>query len=125
MSRTKFPPHPVCTGTFLSAHFTDDRKRLQAKEKHLHKLISDGTPLPLILNERCLAVDLQLAGVISIVYLSEDDPKRFALMAESAVRFSLGPLSSKPILSSERQPLGTFELTGAIHEAPADANHTW
>jgi hypothetical protein len=100
-----------CTVASTLTRVGETPTQLSTWEKHVLELISEGAPLPRVLDELCTAVNMQLAGVVSAVVLSADNAEHPSLIAESAARFGLRVFQSEPILSAAGQVLGTFELS--------------
>src|SRR5579863_5039342 len=97
---------------------SDNPHRLLNAEGQLLDLISEGAPLPQILERVCSAVDIQLGNVVSVVLLPDDAEHVSHTFEQSAVTFSLTPFSCMPILSSEAEFLGTLETYSCFPRQP-------
>ena len=92
---------------------------LLAGEGQLLELISEGAPLPQILDRVCTAIDVQLGNVVSFVLLPNDTEHTLHTFELSAVTFGLTPFSCKPILSTEEEFLGTLETYCCFPRKPS------
>lgn len=88
---------------------SDNSQRLLAGEGQLLELISEGAPLPQILDRVCAALDVQVGNVVSLVLLPDDAEHTLHTFEQSAATFGLTPFSCTPILSTEKEFLGTLE----------------
>jgi hypothetical protein len=92
---------------------------LLAGEGELLELISEGAPLPHILDSVCAAIDVQLGNVVSLVLLPDDAEHTLHTFEQSAVTFGLTPFSCTPILSTEAEFLGTLETYCCFPRKPS------
>lgn len=88
---------------------SDNVQTFLAAEGQLLQLISEGAPLPQILDRVCTAIDVQLGNVISLVLLPDDPEHTLHTFEQSAAVFGLTLFSCLPILSAEEEFLGTLE----------------
>jgi len=88
---------------------SDDMHSLLAGEGQLLELISEGAPLPKVLDKICAALDVQLGNVVSLVLLPDDEEHTLHTFAHNAVAFGLTPFNCTPIVSAEEEFLGTLE----------------
>lgn len=97
----------------------DNTHLLLAGEGQLLELISEGAPLPQILERVCSTVDIQLGNVVSLVLLPDDAEHTLHTFERSAVTFGLTPFSCTPILSTEAKFLGTLETYCCFPRQPS------
>jgi len=97
---------------------SDNTHSLLASEGQLLELISEGAPLPQILDRVCSAVDIQLGNVVSMVLLPDDAEHTLHTFERSAITFGLTPFSCAPILSIEAEFLGTLETYCCLPRRP-------
>jgi hypothetical protein len=88
---------------------SDNMHSLLAGEGQLLELISEGAPLPQVLDRVCAAIDVQLGNVVSLVLLPDDAEHTLHTFEQSAATFGLTPFNCAPILSTESEFLGTLE----------------
>lgn len=98
---------------------SDNVQTFLAAEGQLLELISEGAPLPQILDRVCTAIDVQLGNVISLVLLPDDAEHTLHTFEQSAVTFGLTPFSCKPILSTQEEFLGTLETYCCFPRKPS------
>jgi hypothetical protein len=98
---------------------SDNPLTLLAAEGQLLDLISEGAPLPQILERVCAAVDIQLGNVVSLVLLPDDAEHTSHAFEQSAVTFGLTPFNCTPILSAEAGFLGTLETYCCFPRKPS------
>lgn len=98
---------------------SDNTHSLLASEGQLLELISEGAPLPQILERVCSALDIQLGNVVSLVLLSNDSEHTLHTFEQSAVTFGLTPFRCTPILSTEAEFLGTLETYCCFPRQPS------
>ena len=89
---------------------SDNSQALLAGEGQLLELISEGAPLPQILDRVCTGLDVQVGNVISLVFLRDDEEHTLHKIEDSAATFGLIAFSCTPILSTEEEFLGTLEM---------------
>jgi hypothetical protein len=91
-------------------HESDNAQTLFAGESQLLELISEGAPLQQVMDKLCIALDVQLGNVVSLVLLPEDEEHILHTIAQRAAKFGLSAFSCTPILSTEDEFLGTLEV---------------
>jgi hypothetical protein len=91
-------------------HRTDNRHGQFEGERHVLELISLGAPLAGILNRLCIAIDVQIGDVISLVSLADAEENHFCSVTQRAVEVGLDVFSSTGILSADQTLLGTLEI---------------
>jgi GAF domain-containing protein len=102
----------------MNRQSSDNMHSLLASEGQLLELISEGAPLPQILERVCSAIDIQLGNVVSLVLLPDDVEHTLHTFERSAVTFGLTPFCCTPILSAEAEFLGTLETYCCFPRAP-------
>ena len=75
--------------SLLSRGFSGRKETLLRGENGILELISMGTPLPEILNRLCVAVDLQIANLVSVITLADNQAHDLPTITECAARFGL------------------------------------
>lgn len=98
---------------------SDNVQTLLAGEGQLLELISEGAPLPQILDSVCSALNVQLGNVVSLVLLPDHAEHTLHSFEQSAATFGLTPFSCKPILSTEEEFLGTLETYCCFPREPS------
>ena len=78
---------------------SDNVHTLLAGEGQLLEMISEGAPLPEVLDRVCTVLDLQVGNVVSLVLLPDDEEHTFHTIAQSAAKFGLTSFTCTPILS--------------------------
>lgn len=91
---------------------------LLAGEGQLLEMIFEGAALHQILDRVCTALDVQVGNVVSLVFLPDDEEHTLHAIEESAARFGLSAFSCTPILSAEKEFLGTLEMYCCFSRAP-------
>jgi hypothetical protein len=91
---------------------------LLAGEGQLLEMIFEGAALPQILDRVCIALDVQVGNVISLVLLPDDEEHTLHTIEESAAKFGLTAFSCTPILSTEDEFLGTLEMYCCYSRTP-------
>ena len=112
---TKMADHEARTKRALGAlwpylHCTDYRHGQFEGERQSLDLISLGAPLARILNRLCLAIDVQIGDVISLVSLTDEQENHFCSVTQRALQVGLDVYSSTGILSPDQTLLGTLEI---------------
>lgn len=97
---------------------SDSVQTFLAGETQLLELISEGAPLPQILERVCAAIDTQLGTTVSLVLLPDDAEHTLHTFERSAATFGLTPFSCTPILSTEAEFLGTLETYSCFPRTP-------
>ncbi len=96
----------------------DDRHSQWAGEQDILDLISQGAPLPGILNTLCTVIDIHIGNVVSLVSLPDDEENYLDSITRSARRAGLKVFSSTGILSRNQTLLGTFDVYGCDSRRP-------
>jgi hypothetical protein len=91
-------------------HGTDNRHGQFGGERQILELISLGAPLAGILNRLCIAIDVQIGDVISLVSLTDEQENHFCSVTRRALQVGLNVFSSTGILSPDQTLLGTLEI---------------
>jgi hypothetical protein len=81
-------------------------------------MISQGAPLPGILNKLCTVIDVQVGNVVSLFLLPDGEPNHHCSVSQSAVKLGLHVFSSTDILSRDKTHLGTLEIYGCDPRRP-------
>jgi hypothetical protein len=89
---------------------SDNAQTLLAGEGQLLELISEGAPLPQVLDKVCTALDVQVGNVVSLVLFPDDKEHTLHTVAQSAAEFGLTPFSCTAILSPSEEFFGTLEI---------------
>jgi GAF domain-containing protein len=66
--------------------------------------------LSAILNALCIAIDVQIGNIVSLILVSDDEEQDFQVIARSADNFGLHTFCSTAILSERDNLLGTLEI---------------
>ena len=74
------------------------------------ELIALRAPLSAILNALCIAIDVQIGNIVSLILLSDDEEQDFHVIARSADDFGLHTFCSTAIFSERDNLLGTLEI---------------
>ncbi|GAC1682898.1 MAG: hypothetical protein PVS2B2_22000 [Candidatus Acidiferrum sp.] len=93
----------------LQWQVSDTLQTLVSGEGHLLELISQGAPLPTLLDKLCTAVDGQVGDIGSLILLPDDDDIYINAVALSAVYFGFSIFRSADIFSRSGDLLGTFK----------------
>ena len=97
----------------------DDRMRYFLRgEEQLLQSISSHAPLPRVLNEICSALDFQIANVVSLVTLPDDDPSGLAAIAMNAARFGLHTFCAEGVTTENDELLGFLEMYSSVQRDP-------
>ncbi|MGA9473000.1 MAG: GAF domain-containing protein [Terriglobales bacterium] len=91
-------------------HTTSRRHGQFEAEGQILELISLGAPLAGILNRLCIAIDVQIGDVISLVSLADAQENHLCSITQRALEVGLDVFSSTGILSVEQTLLGTLEI---------------
>lgn len=97
---------------------SDNMQTLLAGEGHLLELISEGAPLPQVLDKVCTALDVQVGNVVSLVLFPDDEEHSIHTIAQTAAEFGLSAFSCTPILSPSDEFFGTFEMYCCVPRQP-------
>ena len=104
--------------SLLSRGFSGRKETLLRGEKGILELISMGTPLPEILNRLCVAVDLQIANLVSVITLADDETHDLSTITKRAARFGLHVFWCASIPLREEAPLGWLEMYNCVSRDP-------
>ena len=97
----------------------DDRTRYFLRgEEQLLQSMSSHAPLPKVLNEICSALDFQIANVVSLVTLPDDDPSGLAAIAMNAARFGLHTFCAEGVTTENDELLGFLEMYTSVQRDP-------
>jgi hypothetical protein len=107
-------PHPRGTG---------NRRGQFEGERQILELISLGAPLAGILNRLCIAIDVQIGDVISLVSLAEAEENHLCSVTQRAVEVGLDVFSSTGILAVDQTLLGTLEIYACEARRPTQDEH--
>lgn len=107
----KLWPYPNCT---------NNRHSQLDGEWQILELISLGAPLAGILNQLCIAIDVQFGDVISLVSLANEEENHFCSVTQRAVEVGLDVFSSTGILAVDETLLGTLEIYGCEPRRPTE-----
>jgi hypothetical protein len=91
-------------------HGTGNRHGQFNGERQILELISLRAPLAGILNRLCIAIDVQIGDVISLVSLADAEENHLCSITQRAVKVGLHVFSSTGILSVDQTLLGTLEI---------------
>ena len=99
---------------------SEDRIQYLLKAEHqiLHS-ISGRAPVPQILNQICIALDLQIGNMVSLISLSEEDASYITEMARNAFHFGLYIFASEAITTQGGNQLGSLEMYCCIPRNPS------
>jgi hypothetical protein len=100
------------------SHCNDNRRGQVAGERHILELISLGAPLSVILNKLCVAIDVQIGNVVSLVLLPDGQEDHLPYPSQSAVQMGLSLFSSTSILSCDEALLGRLEIYSCDPRGP-------
>ena len=118
-SRTKQAPEE----SRVSRHCNDNRGSPLEGERHILELISQGAPLPGILNKLCAVIDVQIGNVVSLFLLPDGERNHPCSVTQSAVKLGLHVFSSTDLLSRDKTLLGTLEIYGCDPRWPTADEH--
>jgi hypothetical protein len=86
-------------------------------EKSILELISQGAPLPGVLNNLCAAIDLQIGNVVSVILPPGDH--ELHTNAKNALQFGLHVFWSASIPLRDEQVLGSFQMYCCVSRSPS------
>jgi len=101
--------------------YRQESKNLQTfltGEGQLLELISEGAPLPEVLDRVCTALDVQVGNVVSLVLFPDDAEHALHSIEQSAARFGLSAFSCTAILSPTGEFCGTLEIYCCVPRKP-------
>lgn len=107
--------------TQLSLHDPRYRQKLTdlREENRILDLISAGAPLPVVLNNLCTAIDLQIGNVVSVILLPDDGERDSQATARGAQEFGLHVFWSASIPLRDENVLGSFEMYCCMPRMPS------
>jgi hypothetical protein len=88
----------------------DGGRFLLRGEEQILQSIGAGLPLPELLNRICSALDCEIANVVSLISLLNEDTAGSAAMGENAKHFGLHMLCTIGIIAENQELLGTLEI---------------
>jgi len=94
------------------------KETLLSGEKGILELISMGAPLPGVLNRLCMAVDLHIANLVSVITLADDEAHDLPTITERAARFGLHVFWSASIPLRDEAPLGWLDMYSSVSRDP-------
>lgn len=110
MNRGRSRRHNCSDGWAGSAGNVDGGRSLLRGEEQILQSIGAGAPLPELLNRICSALDCEIANVVSLVSLLNEDAAGFAEMGENAKHFGLHTLCTIGIIAENQELLGALEI---------------
>jgi len=105
-------------GFLLRRRFPCTKQTLLHGENGILELISMGAPLPGVLNRLCVAVDLQIATLVSVITLADDQAHDLSTITKRAARFGLHVFWSASIPLRDEAPLGWLEMYNCVSRDP-------
>ena len=113
-SRTNWMP-----GHFSLPQQSPGKQRADLQgEDSIRELISLGAPLPIVLNNLCSAIDLQIGNVVSVILLADDQELDLQTIARSALLYGLHVFWSAGISLNDRDLPGSFEMYRCVPRTP-------
>jgi hypothetical protein len=104
--------------SLLRRRFSGRKETLLRGENGIRELISMGAPLPVVLNRLCGTVDLQIANLVSVITLADDQAHDLPTITERAARFGLHVFWSASIPLRDEAPLGWLEMYCCVSRDP-------
>lgn len=89
------------------------------EENKILDLISAGAPLPVVLNNLCTAIDLQIGNVVSVILLPDDAERDSQTTARGAQEFGLHIFWTENIPLRDENVLGSFEMYCCVPRLPS------
>jgi hypothetical protein len=93
------------------------KETLLRGEATILELISQGAPLPGVLNRLCAAIDLQIGNVVSVI--SPPGDHELHASAQNASDFGLHVFWSAGIALRNEQALGSFQMYCCVSRSPS------
>lgn len=118
MSEWRPCPKSSPNRALLGRRFSGTKQTLLHGENGILELISMGAPLPGVLNRLCGAVDLQIANLVSVITLADDQAHDLLTTTERAARFGLYAFWSASIPLRDEAPLGWLEMYNSVSRDP-------
>jgi hypothetical protein len=100
-------------------HSGDCTQYLLKTEQQILQLISARAPIAKILNEICYALDNQIANMVSVVSLSEEEPTDVAEIGKNAELLGLHVFFATDIDTDSGEQLGTLEMFSIASRKPS------
>jgi hypothetical protein len=104
--------------SLLHRQFSGRKETLLRGENSILESISMGAPLPEVLNKLCAAIDLQIANLVSVITLADDQEHDLPVITERAVRFGLHVFWSASIPLRNEVALGWLEMYCCVSRGP-------
>jgi len=95
---------------------------LKAENQILHS-ISGRLPVPQILDQICIALDLQIGNMVSLISLLEEDASCLTEVARNASLFGLYSFASEAITTHNGGRLGLLEMYCCIPRNPSSREY--
>ncbi len=102
----------------LSRRFYCKKETILHGENSILELISMGAPLHGVLNKLCAAIDLQIANLVSVITLADDQEHDLPTITERAARFDLHVFWSASIPLRNEVALGWLEMYCCVSRGP-------
>jgi hypothetical protein len=112
-SRTKWAPNRPS----LHRQYSRRKETLLRGEESILELISQGAPLPGVLNNLCAAIDLQIGNVVSVILPPGEH--ELDTNAKNALQFGLHVFWSASIPLRDEQVLGSFQMYCCVSRSPS------
>lgn len=88
-------------------------------ENRVLDLISAGVRLPVVLNNLCAAIDLQIGNVVSVILLPDKAERDLQAIARGAREFGLHVFWSASIPLRDENVLGSLEMYCCVPRMPS------
>jgi hypothetical protein len=111
-SRTKWAPNRPS----LHRQYFRRKETLLRGEESILELISQGAPLPGVLNNLCAAIDLQIGNVVSVILPPGDH--ELDTNAKNALQFGLHVFWSASIPLRDEGVLGSLQMYCCVSRGP-------
>jgi GAF domain-containing protein len=108
----------VQQGVRLYRQKSDTMQSALVGESLVLELISTGAPLTQVLDKLCIALNVQVGNVVSLVLSTDDAEHSEHAIAQSAAQLGLSLFSCTAILSLSEELLGTFEMYSCSPRTP-------
>ena len=90
-------------------------------EDRLLRLIFGRAPLPGVLNGICIALDSQIANVVSLISLPDDGASELDAIAANAELFGLHDFCSGSVTAENHEVLASLEMYCSIPRSPSSS----
>lgn len=111
---TKWAPRQF----YLQLHSSDDTQSVLRQESRILELLLADEPLPVVLNNLCVAIDLQVGNVVTIIWLAGDPEGDLETVKRRAVQFGLHLFWSGNVALPGGKVLGYLEIYGCDPRTP-------